>query len=91
MKDDDFMIHQTVKLMTVSVLLTILSLGVWSSHTLAGPHPSTVNPHERVTEGSLLIVDPQGELTHSCPLQQTDVQIEISGFLATDDGHPTFF
>ena len=82
MNDDNFIFHQASKLMTVSVLLTILSFGVWSSPTLAGPHPSPVSPHERVTEGSLLIVDQQGELTHSCPLQQTDVQIEISGFLA---------
>ena len=82
MKFENYIIHPTFKQMTVSVLFTILSIGVWSNHTLAGPHTSPEKPYERVTEGSLLIMDQQGELTNSCPLQQTDVRIEISGFLA---------
>ena len=82
MKSENLTVDPSLKLITVSLLFTILSFGLWSSHTLAGPHPSPGKPHNRVTEGSLLIVDHQGELTDSCPLQRTDVHIEISGFLA---------
>ena len=70
------------KLLSLSLLVTILSFGIWSNPTLAGPHPSPGKPPERVTEGSLLIADNQGELTNFCPLEHTDVRIEISGFLA---------
>lgn len=37
---------------------------------------------ERVTEGMLEILKPDGERVGTCPLKHTDVKVEISGFLA---------
>ncbi|HEU4390541.1 MAG TPA: VIT and VWA domain-containing protein [Blastocatellia bacterium] len=41
-----------------------------------------VQAASRITQGSLQMVDPEGNSRGSCPLKHTDVKAEISGFLA---------
>ncbi len=50
-----------------------------ASRRLPAPAPA---PTGEITEGSLISLDDQGRPTAFCPLKHTDVNIEISGFLA---------
>src|SRR5215211_3556562 len=43
---------------------------------------SSLAQTDKITEGSLRVPDAEGKLRGLCPLKQTDVKAEISGFLA---------
>jgi len=49
---------------------------------LAQENRPPVSPPEQATQGTLRVVDRDGKVVSECPLKHTDVQADISGFIA---------
>lgn len=49
---------------------------------LAQENRPPVSPPEQATQGTLRVVDRDGKVISECPLKHTDVQADISGFIA---------
>ena len=60
--------------MTLAALFALASLRNSQTVALAAP--------DKITQGSLQVIDPQGKVRGVCPLKHTDVKAEISGFLS---------
>ncbi|MGH7166513.1 MAG: VIT and vWA domain-containing protein [Nitrospiraceae bacterium] len=56
--------------------------GVTSASRLAAPERPMPSSTITVTQGSLMTLDDQGTPSNFCPLKHTEVQVEITGFLA---------
>ncbi len=62
-------------------MLRLCCLTLTAAFLLAGA-PKPPREHHRVTQGSLLAVDPRGGMEMECPLKHTDVKADVTGFLA---------
>ena len=65
--------------LVVTGLSTYFAMAGLSGGEKTGP---VVQAATRITQGSLQVVDPEGNSRGSCPLKHTDVKAELSGFLA---------
>src|SRR5215510_7738815 len=61
--------------------IAVLILAVIGLHSLEGSG-SIASAQNGVTQGSLQVVDPNGQPKAICPLKHTDVKAQISGFLS---------
>src|SRR3954466_13924520 len=77
----------TEETMHHSLLLRSLLLATFTVASIFGLHNlkssgSLVSAQNQVTQGSLQVVDPNGQVKAICPLKHTSVKAQISGFLA---------
>jgi Ca-activated chloride channel family protein len=63
-------------------IITSLSIGLLLTLAILRDFQPTVEAQSKETSGSLLVIDPQGKEKARCPLKQTTVKAEISGFLS---------
>ncbi|HLG15195.1 MAG TPA: VIT and VWA domain-containing protein [Blastocatellia bacterium] len=65
----------------ISLMLSLpVCLGLWLGLWIRGW--AVVEASSSTQEGSLQIINPEGQVAGLCPLKHTDVKAEISGFLA---------
>ena len=67
---------------SVSVAASIVAavlLTTYPNHFFAGGH---VTAQEKITQGTLQVLDPGGTPKAVCPLKRTEVKAQISGFLS---------
>ncbi|MGB9178959.1 MAG: VIT and VWA domain-containing protein, partial [Pyrinomonadaceae bacterium] len=69
-------LFKIISLLTVTLASLLIFDSLRNSQTVAHAAP------DKVTQGSLQVVDPQGKVRGLCPLKHTDVKAEISGFLS---------
>src|SRR5436190_4564608 len=65
----------------LSIIIAGLAAAMLAVHAFRGSG-SIASAQNRVTQGSLQIVGPNGNAKAVCPLKHTDVKAEISGFLS---------
>ena len=63
---------------------TLLITGVLAACILVGGIPAAwgVQARPRITQGTLQAIGPENKPLGDCPLEHTDVQVDISGFVA---------
>ena len=76
--------RQLGRIAATAVFVNIAILSVWTGAPQASrPHPVQTPPfNAEVSQGSLITIDSEGRPQSVCPLKHTDVQVEVSGFLA---------
>ena len=63
----------------LTIVLIALAVVIW----FAAPRPAAAIPAgEKITSGRLDALSPEGEPLGTCPLEHTDVKVEITGFIA---------
>ncbi len=72
------------RIAATAVFVNIAILSVWTGAPQASrPHLVHTPPFDaEVSQGSLISIDGEGRPQSVCPLKHTDVQVEVSGFLA---------
>ncbi len=69
--------------LAVIVALVVICAGALLLWLQARPHGQTAQAAEaRATPGALEVVNEEGQSVGLCPLKHTDVQVEVSGFVA---------
>src|ERR1051325_7959746 len=71
-------------LLAPALALPVLSLLAFTFYcTFGSPAASAaVKSDEKITQGSLRVLDPTGKRAVECPLKHTDVRAEVSGFIS---------